>query len=178
LPAARPTPTELRAQAPRLGRPVTIGVLSGKAAAPALGKRGLAGGQLIAHWASVVGDELAALACPLEIKFPQRRNDGATLIVRVASGAAATLLQMKTPVILERVNAFFGYRAVSRIQPVQGPIPRQAMTRVERPVALPDEARAAVAREVQDVGSEKLKAALLRLGESLARRRHRSEGKN
>jgi hypothetical protein len=154
---------------------VSIGALTGKAAGPALGKRGLAGGQLIAHWGSIVGEELAALACPLEVKFPRQRNDGASLILRVAHGSAATLIQMKTPVILERVNAFFGYSAVWRIQAVQGPLPQAAKPRREPAAPLPDAAKARVAMEVGQVSSSAVKTALIKLGEALARRRLETE---
>jgi hypothetical protein len=46
------------------------------------------------------------------------------LLLRISSGAAATMLQLKTPLILERVNGFFGYKAIDKIQAVQGPLPR------------------------------------------------------
>ena len=58
------------ADAPRLARgPVKIAGLATRAAKPALGKRGFAAGEILTHWESVVGPELAAFACPLEIKF-------------------------------------------------------------------------------------------------------------
>jgi hypothetical protein len=155
---------------------MSIGVLTGKAAAPALGKRGLASGQLIAHWAAIVGEDLAASACPMELKFPRQRNDGATLLLRVAHGAAAALIQMKTPLILERVNAFFGYSAVWRIQAVQGPLPQIAKTRLEPQPPLPEAIKARVAKEVGRVDSGDVEAALIKLGETLARRRQQTEG--
>ncbi|MGE4063286.1 MAG: DUF721 domain-containing protein [Rhodospirillaceae bacterium] len=111
--------------APRLARgPVKIAGLASRAARPALGKRGFAAAEILTHWETVVGPELAAFACPLEIKFPRGRNDGATLHLRIASGGAATLLHMKTPTILARVNGFIGYGAVSSIQVAQGPLPK------------------------------------------------------
>ncbi|MDX2144258.1 MAG: DciA family protein [Rhodospirillaceae bacterium] len=178
VPNARSRPLTGTTAPPRVGRPVSIGALTGKAAGPALGKRGLAGGQLITHWGSIVGEELAALACPLELKFPRQRNDGASLILRVAHGSAATLIQMKTPVILERVNAFFGYAAVWRIQAVQGPLPQPTQRPAPPPAPLAPQAAAEVARCVDGVRSAEVKSALLKLGETLARRRQEIESKN
>lgn len=121
--------SKLPADPPRLARgPVNIASLATRAARPALGKRGFAAAEILTHWESVVGPELAAFACPLEIKFPRGKNAGATLHLRIASGAAATLLQLKTPTILARVNGFIGYAAVAAIQVAQGPLPRRRIS--------------------------------------------------
>lgn len=109
----------------RLARgPVAIGALSERITKPALGKRGLAGGEILKRWPEIVGSDLAGFAVPLEVKFPRGKSAGATLLLRIASGAAATMLQLKTPLILERVNRFFGYSAINKVQAVQGPLPR------------------------------------------------------
>jgi hypothetical protein len=140
----------------RLARgPMTIASLTAKVTRPILGKRGFVGADIVAHWASIVGNELAAFACPLEVKYPRGRNAGATLVLRVASGAAATLLQMKSPAIIARVNQFFGYAAIAQVQAVQGPLPAP-MKRVEP----------AIASEVPTSVS----AALAKLGEALQRK--------
>lgn len=113
------------ADPPRIARgPIDIASLSARAAKPALGKRGFAAAEILTHWPTIVGPELAAFAVPIEIKFPRGRNAGATLHLRIASGGAATLLQMKTPTILARVNGFMGYGAVAALQVAQGPLPR------------------------------------------------------
>ncbi len=109
----------------RLARgPVTIGALTERVAKPALGKRGFAGGEILKRWPEIVGSDLATFAVPLEVKFPRGKNAGATLLLRIASGAAAAMLQLKTPLILERVNGFFGYAAIDKVQAAQGPLPR------------------------------------------------------
>ena len=101
-----------------------IGTLTERVAKPALGKRGFASGEILARWSTIVGSDLATFAVPLEVKFPRGKNAGAMLLLRISSGAAATMLQLKTPLILERVNGFFGYKAIDKIQAVQGPLPR------------------------------------------------------
>lgn len=147
--AAPPHP----ADPPRIARgPITIAALSARAAKPALGKRGFAAAEILTHWPSIVGPELAAFACPIEIKFPRGRNAGATLHLRIASGAAATLLHLKTPTILARVNGFLGYGAVTALQVAQGPLPR---TRVAVPAAAVTEAPATL-----DEALAKLRAAV------------------
>lgn len=125
--------TDSKQSTARMGRgPVHLGAVVGRVTRPVLGKRGFAGAEIIAHWPVIVGQELAAFACPLEVKYPRGRNAGAALILRVASGGAAAMLHMKTPAILARVNQFFGYAAVVQIQAVQGPLP--PMTKPPKPV--------------------------------------------
>jgi hypothetical protein len=125
--AAPPSATAPLEPPARLARgPIRLGALSARAAKPALGKRGFGAAEILTHWPDIVGADLATFACPIELKFPRGRNAGATLHLRIASGAAATLLQLKTPTILSRVNGFLGYEAVSAIQVAQGPLPRVA----------------------------------------------------
>ena len=118
--------TDPHRSTPRIAKgPITIANLATRAARPALGKRGFAAAEILTHWETVVGPELAAFACPIEIKFPRGKNAGATLHLRVASGAAATLLHLKTPTILARLNGFLGYGAVAQLQAAQGPLARR-----------------------------------------------------
>lgn len=140
--AARKPPQEADLPPPRIARGfITIASLSAKAAKPALGKRGFAAAEILTHWPTIVGPELAAFACPIEIKFPRGKNAGAVLHLRIANGAAATLLHLKTPTILARVNGFMGYGAVASLQVAQGPLPKRrpapaAVTPSETPTTL------------------------------------------
>jgi hypothetical protein len=158
----------------RLARgPVAVATLVRRLTKPALGARGLAGADLLAHWPAIVGPELAALATPQALKRAHGGgSDGGTLALRVASPAAATVLQLKGPQIVERINRYFGYRAVARLQPVPGGslAPRAAAVAV--PQADPAEV-AAVAETVAGIADPDLKAALIRLGAAVRRRARR-----
>lgn len=79
--------------------------------------RGFAVSRLLTHWAEVVGPDIAAKARPVEISYG-RGGMGATLIL-LTTGAEAPMLEMQKPVILEKVNACYGYRAVARIHITQ-----------------------------------------------------------
>lgn len=149
--------------------PVNIGNLTGRLTRPALGKRGFAGAEILSHWPTIVGAELAAFACPLEVKYPRGRNAGATLHLRVSHGAAAAMLQMKVPAIMERINRFFGYEAVAQVQAAQGPLPARARAPA-LPAPLTADAAAQVERDVAAITSEPLKAALTKLGRTLQQR--------
>jgi hypothetical protein len=75
--------------------------------------RGFAVSRVLTHWDEIVGPELAAIARPVKVSYP-RDGFGATLTV-LTTGANAPVLQMQEPRLRERVNACYGYNAVSRI---------------------------------------------------------------
>ncbi len=118
--------TKVKPQAKeRRGRSVALARLVPALARKAYRARGFAQETVISRWPEIVGRELAAIALPRRLRFRRgARNDG-TLEIRVES-AHATALQHQEPVILARVNAFFGYRAVTRISLVQAPLAARA----------------------------------------------------
>ena len=74
--------------------------------------RGFAVARLLTHWAEVVGPEIAAHSRP--VKISHGKSFGATLTVLVP-GARAPLIEMQLPLIRDKVNACYGFNAVSRI---------------------------------------------------------------
>jgi hypothetical protein len=138
-----------------------------KIAAPVLGKRGLAPAQLVASWSSIVGSEWAGKATPERLAFPQGERSDGTLRLRVAPGCA-TELQHRAPLLLERINGFFGYRAVARLVLVQGPPLNPAGPPPSRkPAPLAPEERAALDRRLLAIKDPGLREALRRLGEAV-----------
>jgi hypothetical protein len=130
---------------------------------PVLGKRGFVEGQLVAQWAEIVGSELARRILPEKLTFPGvQRRDG-TLRLRVAPGFALEV-QHREPQILERLNAFFGYRALARLALVQGPLPADRAMATRRQRELGSTERAALERRVAGVADTELRRALARLG--------------
>jgi len=75
--------------------------------------RGFAVTRLLTHWADIVGEELAQMARPLKVGY-RRDGFGATLTL-LTTGSAAPLVQMQLPAIREKVNACYGYNAISKI---------------------------------------------------------------
>ncbi|KEO54529.1 hypothetical protein TP2_06255 [Thioclava pacifica DSM 10166] len=79
--------------------------------------RGFAVSRLLTHWAEVVGEDTAAQCRPVKIGY-SKGGLGATLTL-LTTGAAAPMLQMQLPQIREKVNACYGYNAISRISLTQ-----------------------------------------------------------
>jgi len=79
------------------------------------GKYGFAEVDLMTNWTTIVGNEFAAFLNPIKITFPRRERANGTLHVKMLNTAVATLITHQQHRIVERVNTYFGYAAVSKI---------------------------------------------------------------
>jgi|SRR5215510_14726494 len=130
-------------------------------------RQGFASTDIVTHWPEIVGPEIAAHAEPMKLNWPRGGEEEAapaTLVLRV-EGPAAIEIQHLAAVILERVNRFFGWRAVDRIALRQAPLARRPKV---RPSSAPTpEAMAQVAARLPEIADEGLRAALARLGAAI-----------
>lgn len=146
----------------RRGSLRAIAVEVPRIAATALGKRGFGEAQLVTQWEAVIGPELAGKLAPDRLSFARGQRAEGTLRLRVAS-AFAVEAQHLEPVIIERINGFFGYRAVARIVLVQGP-PKSAPPSASQPRPLSPAESRALDERLAAVAQPELRAALGRLG--------------
>ncbi len=141
--------------------------------------RGFAVTKLLTHWDQIVGPDLAAQTRPVKMGYA-RDGLGATLTV-IAQGAVAPLVEMQKTRIRDRVNACYGYAAVTRIAITQtgaaGFAEGQTPFSPAPPAKpQPDPAATAAAREqAGDVHDEGLRQALERLGSNILSRRRADE---
>ncbi|HVM23756.1 MAG TPA: DciA family protein [Sphingomicrobium sp.] len=122
-------------EAPRSCRPRAAGELIGEVGGQSFRRFGFVQSSIVSRWAEIVGERYARVSCPESIRFPTGRKAGGALTLLV-DGAHAPLIQHLTPMIVERVNRFFGYSAIDRIVFRQGKPPRAA-ARPERPPLRP-----------------------------------------
>jgi hypothetical protein len=132
IPPARPLPA-------LTGRQRTPGWVSARAVGSfvpgltrkAFEKHGFSTAALITDWARIVGVDLAAYAAPEKLKWPRAAatsadaepaepRSGAMLVLRV-DPARALDAEYRARQIIERINAYFGYRAVAELRIVQAP---------------------------------------------------------
>ncbi|KFI32804.1 hypothetical protein CG51_19860 [Haematobacter missouriensis] len=138
-------------------------------------KRGFAVARLLTHWAEIVGPEIAGMARPVKMSYGQQ-GLGATLTL-LTTGAKAQMLQMQLPSIITRVNACYGYSAVSRISITQtaptgfadGHVAFTTPQSPQKPQPAPEITRRA-AEATGGVQDEGLRAALERLGQNVIAR--------
>jgi hypothetical protein len=155
-----------------MARPKPLADLIDACLGPALAAQGFAASDIIVAWSDIVGERLANFTQPLRVEWPRGtaardrdRPEPATIVVRVES-AFALEMQHLAPVVIERVNAHYGWRCIGRIVLKQGPVKRAAPTPVPQP-ALSEQDRLRVNEAVQGVDDEALRGALERLGESV-----------
>jgi hypothetical protein len=123
---------------------------------------------IVAEWPQIVGSALGESSLPEKLAQPRTAGAvGGVLTITVSSGAAMEF-QHREPQILERINAYLGRTAVTRLKLIQGPVRRRA-------VAARRVARSLTAGESQGIESAvggvtdpELKARLARFGRSLA----------
>ena len=137
-----------------------------KIAGAILGKRGFVEAQLVAQWPAIIGNALAESVSPEKLSFSRGERREGTLHLRVAPGVALEV-QHREPVLVERINAFFGYRAVARLALRQGPPSRPFRPLPPPRRALKAEERQSLDRQLAAVSHPELKAALARLGEAV-----------
>jgi len=120
------------------GRPV--GAFVPRLTRPAFEKFGFPAAAIVTDWTAIVGSQLASYTIPERLKWPRTQGvmdgnafpsetggkgtRGATLLLRV-DGPRAIEVQFMAGQIIERINVYFGYKAVSELRIVQAPLPRQ-----------------------------------------------------
>ena len=149
-----------------MNAPRRIGIQIPKVAGKALGKRGLAFGALLAEWPSIVGPRLADQAVPAKLAFPAGRKEEAVLQLTVTT-ASALVVQHEEPLIVERINGFFGYRAVARLKLVQGVRAGRAKRAPKVPALLSEQQEERLAQQTETIEEPELRDALARLGRAL-----------
>jgi len=153
---------------PRGGRARAVGELAGAIGGQSFRRFGFVQSSVVSRWAEIVGGRYAKVSSPESIRFPTGRKSAGVLTLLV-DGAHAPLIQHLTPIIVDRVNRFFGYAAIDRIVFRQGK-PPTAPAAPDRPQlrAVPAE----IGEGLREIADPELRACL----ESLAARIGASSG--
>jgi hypothetical protein len=150
--------------APRSCRPRAAGDLVGAAGDPAFRRFGFFQSAIVSRWADIVGERYAKVSSPESIRFPAGKKSGGALTLLV-EGAHAPLIQHLAPMIIERVNRFFGHQAIDRIvfrlgrQPASAERPRRPDLR-----AVPRE----LGEGLREIADPELRACLESLASKIA----------
>lgn len=166
-----------------MARPKPLADLIDACLGPALAAQGFAASDIIVAWPEIVGERLARFTQPLRIEWPRgaaardrdTRPEPATIMVRVES-AFALEMQHLAPIVIERVNAYYGWRCVGRVVLKQGPVKRPPPPPSPAP-PITEEDQRRVNEAVHGVGEDALRGALERLGEAVIGARHTRPGR-
>jgi hypothetical protein len=126
-PAFRPMPPDRRPAKGVFAR--AVGSFVPKLAAKSFERYGFHSAEIMTAWPRVVGAEIAGFTSPERIKWPRGTADadgtgasgGATLVLRVEP-ARALDVEYRSAEIVDRINRYFGYRAIATVRLVQAPL--------------------------------------------------------
>jgi hypothetical protein len=153
--------------------PRAVGSFLHQAIEPAARARGFATSLILSEWPAIAGSDLADFTAPDRLVWPRREKDGeeplreasrkpggATLYLRV-DGPRAIEVQYRASQILERINVYFGYAAVTSLRIVQAPVLRAPRKTEESPRPVDESVLPEAAAGIE---SGDLRQALARLG--------------
>jgi hypothetical protein len=160
---------------PRSKRARAVGDMLPDVGRAAFRRFGFIQSSVVTRWREIVGERYAGVSAPESIRFPHGSKSEGVLTL-VVEGAHAPMMQHVAPVIIERVNRFFGYQAVERVAFKQGLV-RVAQGRKAPPSLRPlhpdpsepaAEIPADLGESIRQVSDPELRACLESLARGLA----------
>jgi hypothetical protein len=174
---AKPKKVARPYERPRGGPAKPVAELVPQIGRAAFRRFGFVQSSVVTRWPEIVGERHAQVCMPEAIRFPPGEKSGGILQL-VVLPAHAPLIQHVIPEIVERVNRFFGYRAVTKVKLRQGEVkPPQGTTRAApgnlgpslKPIPLE------LGDSLRDVGDPELRAVLESLARSLGTREEQGQ---
>ena len=162
----KPAKAPRRYERPRGGQARAISDLMPEIGRTAFRRFGFVQSSVVTRWAEIVGPRHARVCAPEAIRFPPgEKADGILQLVVVP--AHAPIIQHVIPEIIERVNRFFGYKAVSRVKLRQGEVkpPPASEPRAAPPSLRPIPVE--LGESLRDIGDPELRTVLESLARSL-----------
>ncbi len=159
---AKPQPKKF--ERPRGGQARAIADLMPEVGRTAFRRFGFVQSSVVTRWPEIIGPRHAKVCAPESIRFPPgEKSEGILQLVVVP--AHAPIIQHVIPEIIDRVNRFFGYKAVARVKMRQGEVKQAPATepRTAPPSLKPIPME--LGDSLRDIGDPELRAVL----ESLAR---------
>ncbi|MCB2052074.1 MAG: DUF721 domain-containing protein [Novosphingobium sp.] len=166
-PAKKPAAKAGRAyERPRGGNPRAIGDLMPQIGRTAFRRFGFVQSSVVTRWPEIVGEAHARVTLPEAIRFPPgEKSEG--ILQLVVTPAHAPLIQHVFPEIMDRVNRFFGYKAISKIKMRQGEV---KAPRADKGTGAPPSLKPIpmeLGESLRDIGDPELRVVLESLARSL-----------
>lgn len=147
----------------RQAKTCRVGSLIADTITPICQQNGFIQARILLEWDYIVTPQFAQFCIPLKLTFPvQQRHNGSLLLK--ATSSMATEISYLEPLIISRINQYFGYQAISKLRVLQGPIPQRSLLKKRPQKPLEPGVQASLQIYVQPVEDEDLRAALLSLG--------------
>jgi len=135
-----------------------------KVTTKAFRQRGFTISSIVLDWPLIIGQRLSHQTRPLSLKFHQQGPYRGVLLLQV-SPAWVLLIQQSEPMILEKINQYYGYKAVDKLRLFQSPIKHTVNETKHIPKTFPD--IEAVDNTLSEIPDSPLKQALKNLGNAI-----------
>ncbi len=143
---------------------------------PVLGKRGFSGVDIITYWEDIIGFDLSRGITPEKLVFEKDSRTNGTLYVKAAGGAFAMLLEHQKERVIQRLNVFFGYPAVSRIKVRQGALSLKASPINETKQSISPQKLQQLRDRLKNIEDPDLKNVLFNIGKAIQENHKKSNG--
>ncbi len=114
-----------------------LSAVVGKIITPLCHKHGLITADLVLEWPQIVGQDLAKVCQVMKISFTGFSRQQGCLHLQ-ANSSMAMALTYSQPIIIERVNQYCGYQAVSRIHVFHKPFVSAGPKKTDLPSIVTD----------------------------------------
>lgn len=138
---------------------------------PAARRHGFAETAVLADWPAIVGPMMAKRCQPIKISRGRGKSAPGTLVV-MASPVMALELQHAAPQIVDRVNTYFGYRAIAKLHLIGGRVQTSPVIKPKKTIPLSDDQNEFIAETASAIESDPLRNALAALGKAVMTKAH------
>lgn len=146
--------------------PARLGFFTQAIIKPVFKARGLMEGKILSHWPQIVGEKLSGISFAEKITFPKGKRSEGTLHLTVTS-SGALFIQYAQDLILERINAFFGYKALAKLRFTHGLNLKKEDLKPERVKVMSKEDQEWLQKQIENIDDKNLKTHLENLGKAL-----------
>ncbi len=131
-------------------------------------KMGFTQTEIVTHWGDIVGQSMAERTLPERLTFPRGKRNKGTLYIACDAGWALELQHLQ-PLLLERINGFFGYKAVAKISVSQTPqsFLKKRMPQAKKDIVLNDDDQKQLTALIGNTKDDDMRAILERLGKAV-----------
>ena len=138
------------------------------------GRKNMLFGKMLAEWHQIAGEDVAARATPLELKYSAKKAGKAPKAVLhlAVQPAYALELSYQKSLLIERLNIFFGYAAIADIKIIQNSEimnNKKPLKAKSRPLTIQEEQN--IDTLTAKIQENDLQTALKNLGKAIASRK-------
>jgi hypothetical protein len=151
----------------RIARTKSLSSLLPKEAKVVFRKYGFSSSEVLTRWADVVGPDMAKHTEPIRFQFQKGKRGHGTLHLKV-EGSFAPALQHLAPLLMEKVNMFYGYKVVGKITIIQGPVDNSdSVQKPKKPILISQKNKRNLDLLLEDTKDPELRSVLEGLGKSI-----------